>query len=48
MILTCVIPMTNLTARPFDPADLQPMIALRQSLRQQGQVIDPIAADLHE
>jgi len=40
--------MSNLTSRPYDPFDLQSMIALCHSLRQQGQVIYPIAADLHE
>lgn len=38
-----------LVNRPFlDSADLQSMIPLCQSLRQRGQVICPIAADLHE
>lgn len=41
--------MTNLTPRLFqDFTDLQAMVALCQSLRQKGQVIYPIAADLYE
>lgn len=40
--------MTKLIPQPYDPSDLQAMIRFCQSLRQKGQVIYPIAADLHE
>ena len=41
--------MSNLTSRPYTVAvDLPRMVSLCHSLRQKGQVIYPIAADLYE
>ena len=41
--------MNSVYSRPYlEPADLQRMVELSQSLRCKGQLIYPIAADLHE